>query len=279
LLNGSGSTPHELFCDFLDDLEERLDRDKKTVRDIMKDTGTTVTLNTSFDEFQTSIASHERFLTLTKQNLRILYEELLDKLRTTESSNLKKKKKLASKFKDLLKNTKHIGPTTSWIEARPMILGQKEFEALDDEQERELAFNEYIAGILHHAKEKDEKKDKEREKDKWPAVENDEEGQIKEDLPSEEKKDLEKKEDKEDKKDKKDKKDKHRHKKDHKSSKKKKHHHHHKHSTADERDDSREREKLKSNSSSDDERSTKRQKVDKELESGGEEREGGGTDT
>eukprot|EP00026_Physarum_polycephalum_P003013 Phypoly_transcript_03022.p1 GENE.Phypoly_transcript_03022~~Phypoly_transcript_03022.p1 ORF type:complete len:847 (+),score=257.26 Phypoly_transcript_03022:49-2589(+) len=160
MFNTTGSTPHELFCDFLEDLEERMDKDKRVLRDILKDANFTVGLNTTYDEFQTALSSHERYSTIPRTHLKHLFNELMDKAQSKEHSNQKRKKKLISAFKDMLKGFKEITPTSTWIDVRPIVLNQKEFEALDDEQEREKAFTEYTTRLAEKQRIKEEGKDK-----------------------------------------------------------------------------------------------------------------------
>ena len=191
LIITSRSTPHELFCDFLEDLEERIDKDKRILRDILKvcscvifahqtrnashathhthhttrnaqstaysplflllffsflfflllqDVNFTVGINTPFEEFQTALSSHERFSTIPRQHLKHLFHEvplllplsppfpsipsislltfiqLVDKAQSKEHSNQKRKKKLISSFKEMLKNFKELTVTSTWVE-------------------------------------------------------------------------------------------------------------------------------------------------------------------
>jgi len=162
----TGSTPQELFSDFLEDFEEILDKDKRVLREIMKEIDFNFTLNTTYEEFQSVLSSHERFLTLQPKHIPHLYEDQIEKAEVKEQGNIKRKKKLVSAFKDVMKTVKEIGHNSTWIDARPLLMGHKEFDAVDDEQEREKAFNEYIAYIVRKAKEKEEKKEKDRERDK-----------------------------------------------------------------------------------------------------------------
>lgn len=110
-------------------------------------------------------------MTIQPKHIKHLYEDVskaanvymlillqqMDKAEAKEQGNLKRKKKLVSAFKDVMKGEKAIGmslnywmglmvvsgTTSTWIDARPLLMGYKEFDAIDDEQEREKAFNEY----------------------------------------------------------------------------------------------------------------------------------------
>jgi len=77
--NDSSSTPAELFYDFIDDLEERYQKDKKRVKEMMKDKGIIPTPSMSYQQFCEALSAHDKFSVVDSSNLKILYEETLEK--------------------------------------------------------------------------------------------------------------------------------------------------------------------------------------------------------
>jgi hypothetical protein len=70
------STPAELFYDFIEDLEEKYAKDKKKIKDIMRDNNIKVTQSTTFEEWMAQLNSHEKFTSIEANHLRILFDEV-----------------------------------------------------------------------------------------------------------------------------------------------------------------------------------------------------------
>lgn len=81
-LNCCRSTPAELFYDFIEDLEEKYQKDKKKIKELMEESSINIDSHTNFDEWRTKVnkTSHdnEKFqsITIDPSHLRILFDEV-----------------------------------------------------------------------------------------------------------------------------------------------------------------------------------------------------------
>lgn len=153
LIPAFGSTPAELFYDFIEDLEEKYQKDKKKIKELMEESSINIDSHTNFDEWRTKVnkTSHdnEKFqsITIDPSHLRILFDEFVDKL------NYKKKRKSAKHFKSLLKSDKDVRRDTSWSDVR------HRYESIPDldERDKEDIFNKFSRDYLQRDREREDK--------------------------------------------------------------------------------------------------------------------------
>jgi len=142
------SLPSELFGDFLGDLEEKFHREKKKVKEILREAKFPVTHKTSMEEFFTVLSANPKFETINPKSHQLLFQEFLHKTEREEKRKEKdadrKKRKTTSRFMDLLESKK-INPTTAkWADVRQSLAEHSSFQKLGTEEEREAIFNEFI---------------------------------------------------------------------------------------------------------------------------------------
>eukprot|EP01097_Dermamoeba_algensis_P006001 TRINITY_DN3780_c0_g1_i2.p1 TRINITY_DN3780_c0_g1~~TRINITY_DN3780_c0_g1_i2.p1 ORF type:complete len:755 (-),score=262.22 TRINITY_DN3780_c0_g1_i2:188-2452(-) len=145
MIGQPGSTARELYGDFVEDLEERYQKDKKILKEVFKASNLVVTGKTSFEEFDAAIRLHEKYGPLNKNYLRFFFNELLEKAIKEEKSDEKRKKKYADRFLDLLQSLKKISPTTTYEEMREELTDHSAFSKVESEEERIRLFQEHIA--------------------------------------------------------------------------------------------------------------------------------------
>jgi len=158
--NDSSSTPAELFYDFIDDLEERYQKDKKRVKEMMKDKGITPTPSMSYQQFCETLSSHDKFSVVDSSNLKILFEETLEKAKKTEE---RKKKKQLKNFKSDLKNNKDLENSSTWEEFKNKVGTQ--YDLLTDE-EKEKCFLDIVRDLTPYDSTDEEGTIKEKRKDR-----------------------------------------------------------------------------------------------------------------
>ncbi|KAJ9600675.1 hypothetical protein L9F63_026187 [Diploptera punctata] len=79
MLGQPGSTPLDLFKFYVEDLKSRFHDEKKIIREILKEKGFDVQVNTSFEEFATVVCEDRRSATLDAGNVKLTYNALLEK--------------------------------------------------------------------------------------------------------------------------------------------------------------------------------------------------------
>lgn len=170
MLGQPGSTPLDLFKFYVEDLKSRFHDEKKIIKEILKEKGFEVQINTSFEEFATVVCEDRRSANLDAGNVKLTFNAFLEKAEAREKERVKEEtrrlRKLASSFKTLL-NTCNIDYTLSWDEIRSKMEGLPEFEAVGLESERMRIFEEYQheneeACSHHHTRSKKSKKKKNR---------------------------------------------------------------------------------------------------------------------
>jgi len=76
-----GSTPLDLFKFYVEDLKSRFHDEKKIIKEILKEKGFEVQVNTSFEEFATVVCEDRRSATLDAGNVKLTYNAFLEKVR------------------------------------------------------------------------------------------------------------------------------------------------------------------------------------------------------
>jgi len=146
LPNARTTTPSELFGDFVEDLAEKYEKDKRLLKDLVKDSGIIVHPGTSYEEFEEAITSHAKLETFEdKAHIHRYFDALKEKAIQKEKSNEKRKRKMIDNFVSYLKRSKVITVTSTWPDVLEELSRQPHplFEELPIE-EREKAFNEYF---------------------------------------------------------------------------------------------------------------------------------------
>lgn len=76
-----GSTPLDLFKFYVEDLKSRFHDEKKIIKEILKEKGFEVQVNTSFEEFATVVCEDRRSATLDAGNVKLTYNAFLEKVK------------------------------------------------------------------------------------------------------------------------------------------------------------------------------------------------------
>ncbi|XP_063235647.1 pre-mRNA-processing factor 40 homolog A isoform X2 [Bacillus rossius redtenbacheri] len=172
MLGQPGSTPLDLFKFYVEDLKSRFHDEKKIIKEILKEKGFEVQVNTSFEEFATVVCEDRRSATLDAGNVKLTYNAFLEKAEARERERLKEEarrlKKLEAAYKSLLKSY-DVDYSSSWEDIRSKIEGEPAFEAITLESERVRIFKEFQheteeACGHHHSRSKKSKKNKKQKK-------------------------------------------------------------------------------------------------------------------
>uniref|UniRef100_A0A673M0I2 Pre-mRNA-processing factor 40 homolog A-like n=1 Tax=Sinocyclocheilus rhinocerous TaxID=307959 RepID=A0A673M0I2_9TELE len=119
MLGQPGSTPLDLFKFYVEDLKARYHDEKRIIKDILKDKGLLVEVNTGFEEFGSVISSDKRATTLDAGNIKLAFNSLLEKAeareREREKEEARKMKRKEAAFKSMLKQaTPPLEPEATW---------------------------------------------------------------------------------------------------------------------------------------------------------------------
>ncbi|RDX79895.1 Pre-mRNA-processing protein 40A, partial [Mucuna pruriens] len=161
--NTSGSTPKDLFEDVAEDLEKQYHEDKTLIKDTIKSSKITVVTTSVFDEFKVAILEEAVCQTISEINLKLIFEELLERAKEKEEKEAKKRQRLADDFTNLLYTFKDITTSSKWEDCKPLFEETQEYRSIGDESYSREIFEEYITYLKEKAKEKERKREEEKD--------------------------------------------------------------------------------------------------------------------
>ncbi|RYR72925.1 hypothetical protein Ahy_A02g007147 isoform C [Arachis hypogaea] len=160
--NTSGSTPKDLFEDVVEDLENQYHEDKTLVKDIIKSGKITVVSTSVFEEFKAAILEEGSCETISEINLKLIFEDLLERAKEKEEKEAKKRQRLADDLTNLLYTFKDITTSSTWEDCKPLVEETQEYRSMGDENYSREVFEEYITYLKEKAKEKERKREEEK---------------------------------------------------------------------------------------------------------------------
>ncbi|XWS54657.1 hypothetical protein CRYUN_Cryun10bG0107300 [Craigia yunnanensis] len=168
--NTSGSTPKDLFEDVAEELLKQYHDDKVRVKDAVKLRKISLASTWTLEDLRAAIVEDISSPPMSDVNLKLVFEELLERVREKEEKEAKKRKRLADDFFDLLHSIKEITSSSTWEDCKHLLESSQEFSSIGDETFCKGVFEEYITQLKEEAKEKEQrrkedkaKKEKERE--------------------------------------------------------------------------------------------------------------------
>lgn len=162
--NTSGSTPKDLFEDVAEELEKQYHEDKARIKDAMKLSKVTIASAWTFGDFKAAILDDVGSPNISDVNLKLVFEELLDRIKEKEEKEAKKRQRLADDFNDLLRSKKEITASSNWEDCKPLFEESQEYRSIGEESFGREIFEEYIAHLQEKAKEKERKREEEKAK-------------------------------------------------------------------------------------------------------------------
>ncbi|KAK7390989.1 hypothetical protein VNO78_19255 [Psophocarpus tetragonolobus] len=162
--NTSGSTPKDLFEDAAEELAKQYHEEKSRIKDAMKLAKITLLSTWTFGDFKSALSKDISTPTISDFNLKIVFDELLERVKEKEEKEAKKRKRLVDDFFHLLYSAKDITVSSNWEDCRPLVEDSQEFRSIGDERLCKDVFEEYIAQLKEEAKESERKRKEERAK-------------------------------------------------------------------------------------------------------------------
>uniref|UniRef100_A0A668A6B8 Pre-mRNA-processing factor 40 homolog A n=1 Tax=Myripristis murdjan TaxID=586833 RepID=A0A668A6B8_9TELE len=171
MLGQPGSTPLDLFKFYVEDLKARYHDEKRIIKDILKDKGFLVEVNTGFEDFGSIISSDKRATTLDAGNIKLAFNSLLEKAeareREREKEEARKMKRKEAAFKSMLKQaTPPLEPEATWEGVRERFLKESAFEDVTLESERKRIFKDFMHVLEHECQHHHSKTKKHSKKSK-----------------------------------------------------------------------------------------------------------------
>ncbi|KAF6121277.1 pre-mRNA processing factor 40-like protein B [Phyllostomus discolor] len=145
----AGSTPLDLFKFYVEELKARFHDEKKIIKDILKDRGFCVEVNTAFEDFAHVISFDKRAAALDAGNIKLTFNSLLEKAeareREREKEEARRLRRREAAFRSMLRQAvPALELGTAWEEVRERFVCDSAFEQITLESERIRLFREFL---------------------------------------------------------------------------------------------------------------------------------------
>eukprot|EP01113_Clastostelium_recurvatum_P018950 TRINITY_DN2232_c0_g1_i8.p1 TRINITY_DN2232_c0_g1~~TRINITY_DN2232_c0_g1_i8.p1 ORF type:complete len:746 (-),score=239.67 TRINITY_DN2232_c0_g1_i8:78-2294(-) len=150
LISQPGSMPHELFGDFIDELEENIHRHKKILKEIFQESRFVPTKHTTYREFEDVLQGNPRVLAIPRTNLTYLHAQLVDKAGRREQSHERKRRKLLERQREELRaiqDSIREQSDMTWESVCTTLPSKEAYEKYATDPELKAAFDEIAAGL------------------------------------------------------------------------------------------------------------------------------------
>ncbi|XP_063640739.1 pre-mRNA-processing factor 40 homolog B isoform X3 [Pan troglodytes] len=149
MLGQPGSTPLDLFKFYVEELKARFHDEKKIIKDILKDRGFCVEVNTAFEDFAHIISFDKRAAALDAGNIKLTFNSLLEKAeareREREKEEARRMRRREAAFRSMLRQAvPALELGTAWEEVRERFVCDSAFEQITLESERIRLFREFL---------------------------------------------------------------------------------------------------------------------------------------
>nr|XP_019580199.1 PREDICTED: pre-mRNA-processing factor 40 homolog B isoform X3 [Rhinolophus sinicus] len=149
MLGQPGSTPLDLFKFYVEELKARFHDEKKIIKDVLKDRGFCVEVNTAFEDFAHVISFDKRAAALDAGNIKLTFNSLLEKAeareREREKEEARRLRRREAAFRSMLRQAvPALELGTAWEEVRERFVCDSAFEQITLESERIRLFREFL---------------------------------------------------------------------------------------------------------------------------------------
>jgi pre-mRNA-processing factor 40 len=162
--NTSGSTPKELFDDVIEELDKQYLDDKTRVKEVVKSGKIPMTTSWKLEEFQTAILDDDALKGISTINIKLIYDDQIERLKEKEQKDAKKRQRLGENFSDLLYSITEISASSTWDDSKQLFEDSQEFRALDSETYARELFEECVVHLKERLKEKERLREEEKAK-------------------------------------------------------------------------------------------------------------------
>jgi len=153
LLGCGGSTPLDLFWDMVEEARVDFRRKSNYVLDILEEKKYEVLPDTEFSDFLKLMDGDNRLSAVDQATLRRLFRQVQDKtIQRAERERHSLERRQRRRIDALRSVIRHLDPAvgleSSWSDVRPRVSDTDEFNALDNDSQRKLAFDKHLRRLL-----------------------------------------------------------------------------------------------------------------------------------
>ncbi|XP_019165292.1 PREDICTED: pre-mRNA-processing protein 40A-like isoform X3 [Ipomoea nil] len=152
--NTTGSTAKDLFEDVVEELEKQYLDDKARIRDAVKMREISLTSSWTFEDLKAAISVDISSPPISDTNFKVVFEELMERAKEKEEKEVKRRKRLADDFYELLCDSKEITASSRWEDCKPLLEDRK----MNEEGFLQEVFDKFVSELKEKAKEKERKR-------------------------------------------------------------------------------------------------------------------------
>ncbi|OMO63416.1 hypothetical protein COLO4_32485 [Corchorus olitorius] len=163
--NTSGSTAKDLFEDVAEELQKQYHDDKVRVKDAVKLRKISLSSTWTLEDLRSAIVEDISSPPISDVNLKLIFEELLERVKEKEEKEAKKRKRFADDFFDLLRSIKvrqEITSSSTWEDCKYLFESSQEFSSIADESICKGIYEDYITQLTEETKEKERRRKEEK---------------------------------------------------------------------------------------------------------------------
>ncbi|CAK7330229.1 unnamed protein product [Dovyalis caffra] len=162
--NASGSTPKDLFEDVTEELQKQYHEDKIRIKDVVKLKKVPLASTWTLEDLKVAIIEDVNSPPISDVNLKMVFDELLERAREKEEKEAKKRKRLADDFLNLLQSIKDITASSKWESCKEIFEGSREYSSIGEEGVCREIFEDYTSQLKEQEKENERKRKEEKAK-------------------------------------------------------------------------------------------------------------------
>lgn len=137
LVGMGGSTPHDLFDDFLEELENKYNTDRAKIKKYAKAASMIVTSSSTFEWFEETLSKEEGYKQIPEDTRRQVFESLHVKAKEQDEAQEKLAKKNRKKFVELLQKTREVTAKTNYEQAEKMLKSKPEWDTVEEDTRKQ----------------------------------------------------------------------------------------------------------------------------------------------
>jgi len=168
MIGSAGSTPHDLFDDYIEKLKHPVLQDRSTVLKLMKQKKLVLKPDSDYQWWSTQLGDFSEFQDIPEETRKGVFEPLLQKAKDKAEEVEKAAKKARKKFVELLQKTKDITEDTTYDDASSMLRKESAWQGIEDEIRRQCfdIFRDQLQKMAEESRKAEEEAKAKKEKKK-----------------------------------------------------------------------------------------------------------------
>jgi len=156
MLGQPGSTPHDIFDDFLEELAEKYKEDRAKIKKWAKAQGMTINSASTFFWFEDQLKKEEGYGQIPEETRRGVFDSLLAKAKEQDEDAERAAKKNRKRFVELLQKTRDVTASTTYEQAAKLLGSSSAWDSVDDAT-RKQCFDIFVEQLKIQSKARKEK--------------------------------------------------------------------------------------------------------------------------